>query len=171
MMRAAPATLFAASLGVALLAGCADPAHTPLGGSRAQVLQRLGPPTAVYALPGGERLQYSRAPAGTSVTDIDLDAAGTVVGVAQVLDEARFAHDIGRGVDLWRQGDVLRTYGRPEQVTQVSSFDGTVWQWRYRQLNNPRLLYVYLDPEGVVRRWHTGDDLRYFNTPSGPARH
>jgi hypothetical protein len=152
----------AAALGAALLAlaGCAsEPTRLPLGTSRADALQRLGAPTAVYPRPGGgERLQYSRQPAGFEVNDVDLDASGRVVAVTQVMNEGLFARDIR--TDAWRVPDVLYTYGRPEQVSRVSSFDGDVWQWRYLQGNSPRLLYIYIDAQGVVRRWHMGDDLR-----------
>ncbi len=153
----------AALVGLALLglAGCAsDPARLPLGTSRADALRQLGAPTAVYPRPGGgERLQYSRQPAGFEVNDVDLDAAGRVVAVTQVMNDAVFAQVIR--TDAWRVPDVLYTFGRPEQITRVGSFDGDVWQWRYLQLNSPRLLYIYIDPQGVVRRWHVGDDLRY----------
>lgn len=163
----APATLsLAPGSGVALalacaltLAGCAEPTRVAQGTPGSEVLRRLGAPTARYALGTGERLQYSRAPAGTEVTNIDLDPAGRVAAVTQVLDERRFALDIRPGV--WRADDVLRTYGAPENVTRVASFDGSVWSWRYRAYNAPRLLHVYLDPQGVVRRWHSADDLRY----------
>ena len=154
---------FAAILGAALLglAGCAsDPARLPLGTSRAEALQLLGTPSAVYPRPGGgERLQYSRQPAGFEVNDVDIDASGRVVAVTQVMNDAVFAQAIR--TDAWRVPDVLYTFGRPEQVTRVSSFDGDVWQWRYLQANSPRLLYIYIDPQGVVRRWHVGDDLRF----------
>lgn len=158
--------LFAtAALGL-LLAGCiSEPTWLAPGSSREEALQKLGPPTARYPLAqGGERLQYSRQPMGFEVSNVDLDAQGRVAAVTQVLDEGRFAHDIR--VDEWRVPDVLRTYGRPEEISQVSSFEGTVWQWRYKQLNNPRLLFIYLDPQGVVRRYHVGDDLR-FVPPNG----
>ena len=151
----------AALAAVAALAACAsDPTSTDLGATRADTLQRLGPPTAVYPLANqGERLQYSRAPMGFEVTNVDLDASGRVVSVGQELDERYFDKTIQ--VDKWREADVLRTYGRPYEITRVTSFDGNVWSWRYRQINNPRFLYIYLDPQGVVRRYHTGDDLRY----------
>ena len=150
------ALLLAAAL---VLSGCADPTRIPAGSSRAEVLQRLGQPTALHPMGAIERLQYSRAPAGTEVTNIDVDAGGKVVAVTQVLDEGRFAADIRPAV--WREADVLRTYGRPEQVTRVTSFGGVVWSWRYKWVNAPRLLYIYIDPQGVVERYHVGDDLRY----------
>jgi hypothetical protein len=146
---------------VTALSGCAsEPTRIEPGATRADTLQRLGAPTATYPLgQGGERLQYSRAPMGFEVTNIDLDASGRVRSVIQELDERYFGQTIQ--VDKWRTADVLRTYGRPYEITQVSSFNGNVWSWRYLQINNPRFLYIYLDPEGVVRRYHTGDDLRY----------
>lgn len=142
-----------------LLAGCADPARIQPGTSRAEVLQKYGTPTSQYSMGPIERLQYSRAPAGTTVTNVDVDATGKVVAATQVLNEGRFVYDIKPGV--WREADVLRTYGRPEEISRVTSFNGTVWSWRYLQMNAHRLLYIYLDPQGVVERYHVGDDLRY----------
>jgi len=68
---------------MAALSGCAgDPIRTELGATRADTLQRLGPPTAIYPLGNqGERLQYSRTPMGFEVTNVDLDASGRVVSV------------------------------------------------------------------------------------------
>ncbi|RYF35194.1 MAG: hypothetical protein EOO26_01705 [Comamonadaceae bacterium] len=142
----------------ALVAGCvSEPMRVPPGTPRTDALQRLGQPTAIYPLPGGgERLQYSRAPAGFEVNDVDLDAAGRVVSVRQVLDERWFAQDIQDGV--WREVDILRTYGRPFEISRVASFDGGVWTWRYKAQNARRLLYIYVDPQGVVQRWNTGEE-------------
>ncbi|SFM33097.1 hypothetical protein [Variovorax sp. OV329] len=145
---------------VVALAGCAsDPVNLQPGMARTDVLQRVGAPTATYPLAGGgERLQYSRAPMGFEVTNVDLDASGRVSSVVQEMDERYFSQI---QVDQWRVEDVLRTYGRPYEISQVSSFNGNVWSWRYLQVNNPRFLYIYVDPQGVVRRYHVGDDLRY----------
>ena len=145
--------------GLGLIAGCAnEPTRVQPGATAAETLQRLGAPTGRYPLTGGgERLQYSRMPAGFEVTDIDVDASGKVVSVTQVLSEARFGYDIK--VNQWRQNDVMAFYGRPYEIDRVSSFDGVVWTWRYKAVNERRLLYIYIDPAGVVRRYHTGDDL------------
>jgi hypothetical protein len=148
-----------AALVAMAMAGCAgEPTHIAPGTLRAEALQRLGAPTAIYPLPGGgERLQYSRAPAGFEVNSVDLDAAGRVASVRQELDEHLFDRSVQPGV--WREGDVLRTYGRPFDITRVSSFDGVIWSWRYKSMNTPRLFYIYIDPTGIVQRYHTGDDL------------
>jgi hypothetical protein len=157
-LRTGSAALLATA---AVLAGCAgEPTRLATGSTREEALRQLGAPTATYALPGGgERLQYSRAPAGFEVNNVDLDASGHVVSVRQELDERLFDRTIQPHVGRWRTADVLRTYGRPFEITQVSSFDGQVWSWRYKWQNTPRLLYIYIDPDGVVQRYHTGDDL------------
>lgn len=141
-----------------LVAGCAsDPSRLELGRSRAEALQQLGTPTAVYPSSSGERLQYSRAPAGTEVNNVDLDAAGRVVSVRQELDERLFGSTIQP--DIWRVADVLRTYGRPMEISRVTSFNGVVWSWRYRAMNSFRFLYIYIDPQGLVDHYSVGDDL------------
>ncbi|RZL54478.1 MAG: hypothetical protein EOP70_12685 [Variovorax sp.] len=158
--RSIPRVLGALTLAATfLLAGCAsDPSHLPTGATRAQTLQQLGTPTAVYPLPGGgERLQYSRAPMGTEVSNVDLDAAGRVVSNRQEMQEYLFDRTIDAAT--WRQDDVLRTYGRPYEITRVTSYDGVVWTWRYKTLNSPRYLYIYIDRAGKVTRYHTGPDL------------
>jgi len=142
-----------------IFAGCAsEPTRLPLDSTRAETLQRLGPPTATYPLAdGGERLQYSRAPAGFEVNNVDLDRGGRVVSIRQELDEGLFGDTIRPGA--WRVPDVLRTYGRPYDITRVTSFNGDVWSWRYKWHNTIRLLYVYVDPQGVVDHYNVGDDL------------
>lgn len=141
-----------------LLAGCAsDPSRVQPGTGRDQVLQQLGAPTAVYRTPTGDRLQYSRGPAGFQVSNVDLDASGRVRSVRQELDEGLFGSTIRPGE--WRVEDIYFTYGPPFEQTRVTSFDGTVWSWRYLHINNRRLLYIYVDPTGRVDHYNVGDDL------------
>lgn len=158
LARKAAATAAGMVLLSGLFAGCAsDPSRVPLGAGRDQVLQQLGAPTAVCHLPGGERLQYSRGPAGFQVSNVDLDATGHVRSVRQELDEGFFGSTIRPGE--WRAEDVLCTYGPPFEQTRVTSFDGAVWSWRYLHINNRRLLYIYIDPTGRVDHYSVGDDL------------
>ncbi|MEJ7687187.1 MAG: hypothetical protein WKG52_09460 [Variovorax sp.] len=138
-------------------AACAsDPARLAPGTSRADALQQLGTPTAVYQTRAGERLQYSRA-VGYEVNNIDLDSTGRVVSVRQELNEGLFGRTIQPGV--WREADILQTYGRPLEITRVTSFDGVVWTWRYKHINARRLLYIYVDRTGMVSHYNVGDDL------------
>ncbi len=148
-----------AAVCLALAACASDPSRVPSGATRDQVLQQIGTPTAVYRMPQGERLQYSRGPAGFTVFNIDLDASGRVRSVRQELQEGLFDSTIRPGE--WQVEDVLRTYGRPYQQTRVASFNGTVWSWRYLQINSRRFLYIYVDPGGRVDHFNVGDDLEF----------
>ncbi len=133
-----------------------DPSRIPLGSTREFTIAHLGQPTAIYKLESGERLQYSRAPSGYEVNNIDLDAEGRVTAVTQVLDEQRFADTIQVGI--WTEEDVERTYGKPGKITRVQSFDGVLWEWRYKNNNETRILSIYIDPRGIVRRYGVIDD-------------
>lgn len=148
----------AAVVAAGLLVGCAwEPTRVPLGTPEAEVIQRLGPPTGRYAMPDGTtRLQYSRQPMGPAVSNVDLDAQGRVRVITQVLEDARFHQDIRS--NEWTREDLLRHYGQPAFRSQVSSFKGDVWTWRYHWYNTPRLLHVFVDTQGVVRRYETADE-------------
>ena len=126
-----PLRIFAATLGfAALLAGCAGYAPTGVapGQPESDVARTMGPPTGRYLLPGGgARLEYARGPYGRHTYMIDLDGAGRVERVAQVLTEANFlrvAPGMGRN-------DLLLLLGRPGEVFAVPWQRAQVWNWRY----------------------------------------
>lgn len=153
-------------LAVALLAGCsAMPERLPLGTSQADVVQRLGEPTARYALSDGARLQYSGQPAGQWVYNVDLDAQGRVRSVTQELDESRFRSRIV--VDSSTREQLRQYLGRPALVERTARFEGEVWTWRYFDypMAAPRRLHVYLDTGGIVRRVDTTDEPREAEPP------
>lgn len=146
-----------------LLAGCAmftDPSRIATGTPEAEVLRQIGRPTATYPASGGTpgaRLQYSYQPSGQRVFNFDLDANGRVARAEQALSEGLFPERIRKG--QWTRQDVLREYGPPAQVMGVHNFDGEVWVWRYLQGPFWRLLYIDIDPRGVVQGWSTGDEI------------
>lgn len=149
------ALFFIATSAMATMAGCANPDRLALGTSRDAALQTLGTPTARYILPGGERLQYSRQPAGQQVYNVDVDATGNVTAIQQVLDERQLAKV---QVGTWRMQDVLRMFGKPAYVSRVYSFSGDIWVYRYYEPGINRLFYVYLDAAGVVKDTGMGDE-------------
>ena len=162
VLRCCKALLLPAALvGLVGLGGCVlDPQHLPPGATREVVVQRLGAPTATYPMPdGGERLQYSRAPSGITVNNVDVDAQGRVVSVRQELDDALFDSTVKVGA--WHVDDVLRTYGQPFQVMRMAFSPGTVWSWHYQTQNSPRLFSIFVDPDGTVTRYQTIDEFFY----------
>jgi outer membrane protein assembly factor BamE (lipoprotein component of BamABCDE complex) len=146
-----------AGLGLlALLVGCSlMPERLPMGATRGEIENRLGSPTAVHALADGTRLQYSRQPAGQQVYNLDLDAAGRLRQTEQVMD-AGWLQRIP--VDQWTRQDALLQLGKPAIVERVASFDGVLWTYRFREMNIPRFVHLYLDTAGVVQRVGFSDE-------------
>ncbi len=145
---------------VVQLAGCALPAREAPGALRADVVARLGAPTASFPLPGGERLLYSELPAGFAAYNLDFDASGRLVRNEQVLTQARFEN---LPVGIWTTADVQRTFGAPLRVERVARFEGDIWTYRFRQNSDPRLAHVHLDRQGVVRLVMFTDELPHFD--------
>jgi len=144
---------FATVAVVALLAGCAAPYGFAPGTSRDAVIQQAGSPTRVVRTPQGERLQYSLQPYGFEAWMVDLDATGRVIGTYQALNELNF----NRIQPGWTRDDVEREFGPPAQVDRVTSWQGPVWTYRWRDVANSRMFYwVYLDNRGLVARAHPG---------------
>ncbi len=143
-------------LGAGLLSACVGmPQWEKPGTARADVVQRLGPPTAVYPLAAGERLQYSRQPAGLEVYNLDFDATGRLHQVEQALEP----ENVARIVDhQWTASDVTRLLGKPALIERVARFDGVIWTYRYKDYSGLRRLHVHLDPGGVVRKVISTDE-------------
>ena len=154
--------LFATTL---LLGACAHPWNTAgiaPGATRAEVVAQAGQPLRVLPLPGGgERMQYTLQPLGRYAFMVDLDAGGHVVRSRQVLTEAEF----NRIQPGWSRADVEREFGPPASTDRVSSFNGTVMTYRWRDAGGSDMFYwVYLDPRGVVQRSHPG--MEFLNAPA-----
>jgi hypothetical protein len=145
-----------------LLAACAGPfgaVNVAPGTPREEVLARMGQPTRVVPLPnGGQRLQYSLQPAGQYAWMVDLDAAGRVTRTAQALNERDFNRIVPGD---WTRADVEREFGPPARIEAVASWNGPVMTYRWKDVQGADMFYwVYLDPQGVVRRAHPGMEFR-----------
>ena len=143
----------AAALGLvaaAALAGCASPSRLPANSTPATAVAALGQPTGQYPLAGGgQRLQYSLAPAGREVWNADFDAGGKLLGVDQALRYGNFERLV---MGQSTTADVLLMLGRPGLIERVYSFRGDIWTYRFNDVNNARLVHIHIDPAGVVQR-------------------
>jgi hypothetical protein len=147
-----------------VLGGCMGiPERIEPGTPRAQIEERLGLPTAEYALPDGRRLQYSRQPGGQQVYNLDLDGGGRLRRLEQVMDFNWLQRNIA--LDRWTRADVLQNLGRPALIERVVSFRGEVWSYRFLEMNSPRQAHLHIDPEGVVRRLMFTDELMRDDPP------
>ncbi|KQP49748.1 hypothetical protein [Pseudorhodoferax sp. Leaf274] len=138
-----------------LLAACAS---VQSGMAREEVLAAWGQPTRSLALPDGQRLQYSQQPSGQQVFMVDLDAGGKVRQVRQVMTRSDFARIATDG--SWTRADVEREFGPAPDNERVSSWNGPILTYRWREGMIDLYYWVYLDPAGVVRRAHEGVDWR-----------
>jgi len=154
--------LFVLVTGLFWLGGCALHPFSAVqpGMSQGDVVARLGPPSAVVAIPHGTRLQYSGQPTGQFAFMVDLDASGRVLSVRQVLNARDFARiEPGK----WTRDDVLREFGRPTQVDRVASWPGDILTYRWYDLQD-LFYWVYLDDKQVVQRAHPG--MEFVNAPN-----
>lgn len=140
------------------LAGCSVfPINSVKPGmSREEVTAAMGAPTAVVNLQQGTRLQYSGQPGGQFAFMVDLNAAGRVASVRQVLTEKDFER-ITPGT--WTEADVLREFGRPALVGRVASWNGDILTYRWYGLQD-MFYWVYLDGARVVQKAHAGVEER-----------
>lgn len=138
--------------------GCATPygpGNLGVGATEAEVVQAMGPSTGRYKMPDGStRLEYARGPYGRHTWMIDMDAAGRVVRLDQVLNEYNFMTILpGQTRD-----EVLRNIGRPGERAGMRG-DGQIWSWRYP--TNDCLWYqISLDAQGIVTGAGYGADPR-----------
>jgi hypothetical protein len=150
-----------AALAATLLGGCAlfsNVADVAPGTPQAQVLATYGQPTARYPATATQdaRWQYSLEPSGQQVYNVDFDAAGRVRHAEQALNEGLIGKHIQVG--RWTRADVLREYGPPARTMEVHNFNGVIWVYRYANGPTWRLLYIDIDPSGIVQSWSEGDE-------------
>ena len=138
------------------LSACALTAVQP-GMSQQEVLAHYGKPSRELPYGAGTRMQYSRQPAGQSAVMVDLDAAGKVLRVREVLMPAEFSKiEVGK----WTRADVEREFGGPARIDGVASWSGDIMNYRWRDVDQDMFFWVYLDAANVVQRTGQGPELR-----------
>ena len=151
--------LFGFSAIALILAGCAVVDKVPLGMLRDEVIKTYGSPTQTINLSNdGVRLQYSFQPMGRRVVMVDVDAAGRVASVRQVLTENEFSRiEVGK----WSRNDVEREFGRPGEITHVGNWQGDIMTYRWRDRAGTDMFYwVYLDSNQVAQQVGQGMEFR-----------
>ena len=145
-----------------LLAGCAVQS-VKLGTPRDEVVKTYGTPTRAVALPSGSRLQYSQQPNGQSVVNVDLNAAGSVVSVREVMNENAFARI---EVSTWTREDVEREFGQPASIGHVMNWKGDILAYRWYDGIQDMFFWAYLDDKQVVQQVGRGMEIRNYRNDS-----
>ena len=137
------------------MAGCAFAPVQP-GMSASQVQAIYGKPTRVVATGLGTWLQYSRQPAGQSAVMVDMDTAGKVSAVREVMTLQELSKiEPGK----WTREDVEREFGPPARVDRVVSWPGDILNYRWRDSLQDMLFWVYLDAAQGVGRTGQGMEV------------
>jgi hypothetical protein len=152
-----------------ILVGCAVES-VQLGTPRDEVIKKFGKPSRIVGLDSGTRLQYSRQPAGQSAVMVDVDMAGQVVSVRQVLNPKDFSRVV---VGKWARQDVEREFGRPARIDHVANWRGDILTYRWLDGSQNMYFSVYLDANNLVqsvgqREEKKDDELRLIRLMGQP---
>ncbi|WP_223468790.1 hypothetical protein [Massilia soli] len=145
----------------AALAGCVGMTRTaPVPGDTvADTQAKFGAPTAVYAAPSGQVMEYATGPMGQYTWMAKVGPDGRLVSFEQVLTGEKFATlKIGKA----RKEDVLRTIGRPAETSFLSLPQLEVWSYRYKEAGVwNSMMHVHFDRSGVLSMMQNGPDPMY----------
>jgi hypothetical protein len=142
-----PATIFAALLSIAVLAGCASPRAFAPGSSIVDVRARVGTPTDIrFDRNGDELWEYAQGPEGTETYLVRVGADGKVKQVAQILTDDQLMKIVP---GTMTKADARNLLGRPSDQTFTGA--GTVWSWRFKRNGvQPGYLTVRFNPDNTV---------------------
>jgi hypothetical protein len=146
---------------VLLLHGCASLSRTPpsVGDPLPAVVAKFGQPTAVYAAPDGQVLEYASGPFGQQTWMARIGKDSRLAAFEQVLTSEKFATlKIGTAT---RQ-DVLLALGRPAEHSYLALPDLEVWSYRYKESGVwNSMMHMHFDRAGVLRMMLNGPDQMY----------
>jgi outer membrane protein assembly factor BamE (lipoprotein component of BamABCDE complex) len=130
-----------------VLAGCASygPGALQPGASADEVRAKMGAPTGTWRDGAGDVLEYARGPEGVDTYLVQLDGAGRVSEIRQVLNEKYFSRiEIGKSTE----DDVRHLIGRPGNKGALRQ--GEEW-WDYRYFNGMMKMRLYVTFDGNHR--------------------
>lgn len=153
-----PAKLILLACILVSLAGCASigvPAVT-IGQSEAEVISKLGSPSARYQDGDDSILAYVHGPWGQQTYIARLDAGKHLTSYEQVLTAQKFATV---KVGTTSRDEILHTFGTPAETTYLSLSDLTVWTYRYKENGVwDSMMHVHFDRNGIVQKMMNGPD-------------
>lgn len=148
-------------LSALLVSACSvlTPTQLRSGETEAEVLAKLGRPTARIPDGNGYLLEYSRNPWGQAIDMARFGHDGRLISYEQVLTTEKFA-TIKPGTS--NKTDVLRTVGHPSQTSYLPRQQLEVWTYPYKENGVwNSLMHIHFDNDGIVRKMENGQDLRF----------
>lgn len=164
-----PRTFVLACL-LALAAGCASydgRGLLPGKATLADTLALMGEPSERAATPGGGSVLYfARKPRGRQTYVARFGADGVLLGIEQVLTSENIARLEPGTSD---KAAVRTLFGPPWIVSHFPRSDQEVWEYKWLDYQEPRVLWVSFSPDGVVREVTNMHDFEA--DPPGHYRH
>ncbi|MBS0336776.1 MAG: hypothetical protein JSS40_08210 [Proteobacteria bacterium] len=146
--------ILVAGLAAALAAGCASfdgRGLVPGVSTGAQVEALMGRPAERMARPDGTTVLYfSRNPMGRHNYAVTLGPDGVMRGIQQTLTQANI-DKLMAGTTTSRQ--VREIFGPPDpySVTYLPLKEREVWEYRWLEVDDKRILWVQFSKDGVLR--------------------
>ncbi|MFN0186869.1 MAG: outer membrane protein assembly factor BamE [Aquabacterium sp.] len=115
--------------------------------TEADVRRYFGEPKTVTVQPDGSRtLEYPRQPEGSANYRIVIGANGRMTSLRQLLNPDNLAR-VKPGMDGEQVRDIA---GPPARQLHFALKNEMVWEWRYREGQQPRLFSATFNPQGQV---------------------
>ena len=141
-----------ALLGALLVAGCASfsgAGLVPGQATEADVVAKMGPPAQTLRKPdGSQALYFSRLPEGRQIFMASIGPDGVLQKIEPTLDYAHI-HRIKVGASTAQ--DVREILGPPDNTMKPLFKDVEVWEYPWQLVEDHRLLWVTVSPDGIVR--------------------
>lgn len=154
------AILAAASLLSVTLLGCAtsiDLNLVPGTFSKADVENRLGPPSQRIAGAGGsETLYYSRQPFGRKTFAMQFDASGKLGSMENILDSAHLAKVV---VGKTTAPELRVLLGPPYRVDRMARQKWNSWEYWMEIDSIPMRVFIQLSDDDVVREVFKNEEI------------
>jgi len=166
-MRTALLAVFAAIVA----AGCASfdgRGLVPGSATVAQVEASMGRPDERLAKPDGSSvLYYSRNPIGRHAYAVTVGPDGVMRGIEQRLTRANMDKLVPGAMT---SKDVREIFGPPFPATVGKSAfsQREVWEYKWLEVEDKRVLWVYFSPDGILREFTNSHDFGA-DEPSGSS--
>jgi hypothetical protein len=130
-----------------------------IGEPEAEVIAKLGNPTARLRDGPEQLLEYARGPWGQQTYMARISPEGKLTSYEQVLTLQKFA-TLKPGEAT--KADVLRTIGHPSETSYLSLSQLEVWSYPYKESGAwDSIMHVHFDNNGTVRMMQNGPDPRF----------
>lgn len=142
------------------LSGCAALTPPQPGQTEAEVLSRMGKPTATYQDGNTRLLEYHPSRMGQYAYMARIGSDGRLMAFTQVWTIENFQKIVPNKTT---QEDVLKLVGQPTEIVQYRNLpEYAAWNYGFRESGAwDSMMTVYIDKDGIVRRLENGPDLRF----------